>query len=163
MKQKEPFLVTADARFEFQITPETAKSIDIVPNGSEGFHLIQNGKSYKVELVAADYANRKFTVRVNGREHQAEIADKYARLIKKMGLTVGASAKQNIIKAPMPGLVLDVLVKEGQTVQEGDALVILEAMKMENVLKAANDGVIKRIGTEKGNAVDKGALLIEME
>jgi len=67
------------------------------------------------------------------------------------------------IKAPMPGLVLDVLVESGQTITKGDQLLILEAMKMENVLKAAGDGVVKSIEIKKGNTVEKGQILVEME
>ncbi|MCL4157718.1 UNVERIFIED_CONTAM: hypothetical protein GTU68_034634 [Idotea baltica] len=63
----------------------------------------------------------------------------------------------------MPGLILDVLVEEGQSVEKGQALIILEAMKMENVLKAEKEGVIARICVEEGIAVDKKAVLIEME
>ena len=63
----------------------------------------------------------------------------------------------------MPGLVLDVLVTPGQKVEKGDALLILEAMKMENVIKASGEGVVKSIQVTKGAAVDKGQLLVEME
>ena len=66
------------------------------------------------------------------------------------------------VKAPMPGLVLDILVETEQAVSKGDALLILEAMKMENVLKAEGDGVVKSIEVTKGTAVDKGQIIIEM-
>ena len=69
----------------------------------------------------------------------------------------------NDIKAPMPGLILEVNVKEGDEVKEGDYLLVLEAMKMENALTAPRDAVIKSISVEKGQTVEKNQLLIEME
>ncbi|MDX1317201.1 MAG: acetyl-CoA carboxylase biotin carboxyl carrier protein subunit, partial [Xanthomarina gelatinilytica] len=75
----------------------------------------------------------------------------------------GASKKVNEIKAPMPGLILDIHVKEGQEVKEDDALLILEAMKMENVLTSPRDGIIKSISVSKNDTVDKNQLLIEFE
>jgi len=67
------------------------------------------------------------------------------------------------VKAPMPGLVLDILVEPGQSVQKGDNLLILEAMKMENIIKASGSGVVKNIPVHKKDAVEKNQLLIEME
>ena len=69
----------------------------------------------------------------------------------------------NDIKAPMPGLILEVNVEEGAEVQEGDYLLVLEAMKMENTLTAPRDGVVKSVSIKKGETVEKNQLLIEME
>lgn len=81
----------------------------------------------------------------------------------RLGLQAGGGQKINSVKAPMPGLVLEVSVAPGQAVQKGDTLLILEAMKMENVIKAAGEGVVKAIPATKGLAVDKGQVLIEFE
>jgi biotin carboxyl carrier protein len=80
-----------------------------------------------------------------------------------MGLSLGNAQMVNDIKAPMPGLILEVNVKEGDEVKEGDYLLVLEAMKMENALTAPRDAVIKSISVEKGQTVEKNQLLIEME
>lgn len=66
------------------------------------------------------------------------------------------------VKAPMPGLVLDILVEAGQSVNKGDNLLILEAMKMENIIKASGNGVVKNININKKMRL-KNQLLIEME
>ena len=84
-------------------------------------------------------------------------------LVKKMGLSAFVVQKMTNVKAPMPGLIVEVLVKPGETVEKGSQLLILEAMKMENVLKAEDAGIIKSIEVVKGNAVDKGQILIAME
>jgi biotin carboxyl carrier protein len=63
----------------------------------------------------------------------------------------------------MPGLVLNVLVADGDLVQKDTPLLILEAMKMENVIKSATEGVVKRVAAVKGVPVEKGAVLIEFQ
>ncbi len=70
------------------------------------------------------------------------------------------SSKVNEVKAPMPGLVLDIRVSEGDEVKKGDPILVLEAMKMENIIKSPTDGVIKKINVKKGLAVEKNQVLI---
>jgi biotin carboxyl carrier protein len=65
------------------------------------------------------------------------------------------------IKAPMPGLIFDIKVKEGDEVKKGDAVLILEAMKMENILKSPGDGTVKSIKIKKGQSVEKNQVLIQ--
>jgi biotin carboxyl carrier protein len=74
-----------------------------------------------------------------------------------------ASKKVLELKAPMPGLVLNIVVKEGDSISKGDALLVLEAMKMENNIKSPTDGIIKKIHAVKGNAVEKNQLLISFQ
>jgi biotin carboxyl carrier protein len=83
--------------------------------------------------------------------------------MERMGIEEGADATSKDLRAPMPGKVLEVLVQEGQSVEEGEAMLVLEAMKMENVLRAGAAGVVSMIGVEAGNAVEKEAVLISME
>jgi biotin carboxyl carrier protein len=64
------------------------------------------------------------------------------------------------IKAPMPGLVLKLLVKEGDTVKKNDPVLILEAMKMENVIKSPGDATVSKIHAQEKTAVEKGQLLV---
>ena len=80
-----------------------------------------------------------------------------------MGLSLGSSQLQNTVKAPMPGLILDIKYNEGDSVKEGDYVMVLEAMKMENTLVAPKDGVIKSIKAKKGDSVSKNQLLIEFD
>jgi biotin carboxyl carrier protein len=81
-------------------------------------------------------------------------------LLKSLGFDDLNAKKVNEIKAPMPGLVLDVRVSEGDTVKKGDAILVLEAMKMENIIKSPTDGIIKKINVKKGVAVEKNQVLI---
>jgi biotin carboxyl carrier protein len=77
-----------------------------------------------------------------------------------MGFGTGASSKANDVKAPMPGLIVGVMVDIGQAVKKGDTLVILEAMKMENAIKAGGDGVVKKVAVSTGDKVDKNQVLV---
>ncbi|MBN8680835.1 MAG: biotin/lipoyl-binding protein [Chitinophagales bacterium] len=164
MDKKEPFNITVNGgQHEFSFMPEEAKNLDIVPDGAGKYQIIYQERSYKAELLEADYQARQFSFRINGAKYTLHIADHYERLVKQLGLHTASGVKQNTIKAPMPGLVLNIMVAPGQSVSKGDALLILEAMKMENVLKAANDGTVKSIAVQKGAAVEKGQLLLEME
>src|SRR5579871_3456549 len=103
------------------------------------FHILHDQKSYRAEVVKADRATKTFQLKINNKLHTVEVKDKFDLLLEKMGMTGSASAKVNNVKAPMPGLVIDMKVKVGDTVKAGDALLILEAMKMENILKAHGD------------------------
>ncbi len=72
-------------------------------------------------------------------------------------------ADPHIILSFIPGTVLDVLVKPGQSVNKGDDLMILDAMKMQNQLKCSIDGKVKRIAVKKGDKVSKGTVLLELK
>lgn len=162
--KKDPFkIVVNGGQYAFEIMPEQAQSLDLIPNGEANVHLLRNNQAYRVEIVSADAAGRNYVLRVNGSVFTVDIADYYDRLVQQLGLAVGGSLKINSVKAPMPGLVISILVTPGQTVQKGDPLVILEAMKMENVIKAAGDGVVKNVHAQKGHPVDKGHMLLEFE
>ncbi len=158
-----PFHLQVNGQHEFDLQPDQIKELNLIPDGEGRYHLLLEGRSYHARLEAVDYANRQYTFRINGSKYTVHIADQYDQLVQQLGLSVGGSQKENTVKAPMPGLVLNVLVQPGQIVQKGDALLILEAMKMENVLKAVSDGVVKTVRAIKGSTVDKGALLLEME
>ena len=129
---------------------------------SEGnFHILYKNKSYRAEVVKADKATKTFQLKINNKIHTVELKDKFDLLLEKMGMANGASAKMNNIKAPMPGLVIDMKVKAGDVVKAGDALLILEAMKMENIIKSPGDATIKNVKAKKGDTVEKGQVLIE--
>ena len=136
---------------------------DIVEEKPGRFHILKNNKSYTAEIVSADIAEKKCTIKVNGNNYSFELKDRFDELLKNLGMDklVGASVKE--IKAPMPGLVLNILVKVGDSVKKGDAILVLEAMKMENNIKSQTDGTVKKIAVEKGNAVEKNQVMVLFE
>ncbi|TKC05188.1 acetyl-CoA carboxylase biotin carboxyl carrier protein subunit [Pedobacter frigoris] len=124
-------------------------------------HFIYDNKSYRIELVSENKADKTAEVKVNGRIYQVTIEDQYDQLLKQLGLDNSQSSKVKEIKAPMPGLVLNVIVAEEQEVQKGDSLLVLEAMKMENIIKSPTDGIVKKILIKKGDKVEKNEILIQ--
>ena len=147
----------------FPINDQEIKDLDARNLAADHQHIISDNKNYDALLESIDMVNRTMTVNVNGSSYHIEIKDEYDDLLHEMGLDVVPEVKMTDVKAPMPGLVLKVMVKVGDTVVKGDNLVILEAMKMENVLQAEGDGVVKSIEVNKGDTVDKTQVLIEME
>lgn len=125
------------------------------------FHVLAGGKSYNIDLVKFNTEEKTLVLKVNSVKFSLQVKDKFDELLHNLGMDNLAAKKVNDIKAPMPGMVLNVLVKEGDAVKKGDALLVLEAMKMENILKSPSDGVIKKIAAVKGNAVEKNQLLIQ--
>jgi len=161
--KSEPFNLNVNGRFQFDLQPSEVQNLDLHSDGNGHHHILIDGKAYHLDDIELDYHNRHFIFRIGGNRYEVNIADHYDRLVKQLGLQKGGHQKINAVKAPMPGLVLNILVEPGQDIQKGDAIIILEAMKMENVLKSAGDGRVKAIKVQKGQPVDKGQLLIEME
>jgi biotin carboxyl carrier protein len=129
---------------------------------SEGyFHILHNNRSYRAEVVKADHKTKSFLIKINGSIYPVELKDRFDLLLEKMGMNSGSSGKVNNIKAPMPGLIIELKVKSGDVVKPGDVLLILEAMKMENIIKSPGEGVVKTVKIKKGESVEKNQVLIE--
>lgn len=134
---------------------------DIIKIRDDVYHLLKDNISFNLEIVKHVPEEKKLVVKINNTTYTLDIKDKYDDLLHSLGLDSLATKKVNDIKAPMPGMVLNILVTEGQEVKKGDPLIVLEAMKMENILKSPTDGVIKKIAINKGIAVEKNQILIQ--
>lgn len=157
------YKVNVNDSFQFDFDKEQVSQLDAVSIETNKFHILNHNTPFKAEIVSANFNQKSYTVKVNNNTYTVAIADALDVLIKKMGFEVGATKQVNAIKAPMPGLILEISVSVGQSVKENDSLLILEAMKMENSFLSPRDGIIKSISVSKGDAVDKGQLLIELE
>lgn len=154
--------ITVDDIYNIDLS-EHAGDLDIIQTPDGSYHLIHDHQSYRVELLSHDMNAKTMTLSINGHEVALQIKDKSDELIEQLGFELAATQKVKDIKAPMPGLVLDILTEVGATVEEGTPLLILEAMKMENVIKSPGEGVVKSINVNIKDAIDKGSIMIEME
>jgi biotin carboxyl carrier protein len=142
---------------------DTSFVIDRVKSSATHWHILKNGKSYNIEILKVDKIGKQVDLKLNGKLNSIKITDQFDALLKSLGMDSLAAKKVLELKAPMPGLVLNIAVNEGDTIAKGDAILILEAMKMENIIKSPTAGVIKKIHAVKGNAVEKNQLLISFQ
>jgi biotin carboxyl carrier protein len=155
--------------FEIESSPdglmldEESFAWDLVEIADGYFHILYNNKSYKAEVVKSDRPTKSFTFKINNHLHTVEVKDKFDLLLEKLGMSAAAGNKVNTIKAPMPGLIIDVKIQAGDAVKLNDPLLILEAMKMENVLKSPGEGIVKTVTVKKGDKVEKNQVLIEFQ
>ena len=135
-----------------------------------------NGNEYSVSVEEAE--NNMLNVNVNGTDYQVEAEDivvkkapaarprpkaimqAEAPVAAGSDANVGAGGAEKPIKTPLPGVVLDVFVKEGDAVKAGQKILLLEAMKMEKNIEADKDGVVKAVKVKKGDSVQEGDVLM---
>ncbi|MCB9188947.1 MAG: acetyl-CoA carboxylase biotin carboxyl carrier protein subunit [Flavobacteriales bacterium] len=148
--------------FDFKGNKELLKIVERSTD-DKSFVVNLKGKKYEARVLRMDNTTKEVLLKLNGETITLKIEDQYDMLLKSMGMGAGAVKKINDMKAPMPGVVLEIKVKAGQEVAKDEAIVVLEAMKMENLLKSPVDGVIKSIEVEKGETVEKNRVLVNFE
>jgi pyruvate carboxylase subunit B len=130
--------------------------------GGGRYVLIVEGRSAPVVVEAGARAGT-LRVTLGGQARTVRVQDEQDLLLERFGLEEDVAAGEREVRAPMPGLVLKVLVEEGEAVAADQGLVVLEAMKMENELRASAAGTVATIHATPGEPVDKDALLIELD
>ncbi len=164
------YYVTIDGRtFEVELAPDHVSVDGTVVRAelaqqpeSEIHHLLVDGRSYP--LVASRGNGRgNWVLVVDGHRLEADVVDERGRAIRRITGASAAPAGPKPVRAPMPGLIVRVDVEVGQTVKQGQGVVIMEAMKMENELKAEAPGIVSKVLVKPGQAVEKGAVLVEFE
>jgi biotin carboxyl carrier protein len=158
----EKYKAIVNENFEFSLTSKDLETLDVISDSTKS-NIVYNNKSIEVKTLETDFHKRLYTVSINGNRYQVRIENELDALISEMGLSLGNASVEDEVHAPMPGLILEVNVFEGDTIKKGDFLCVLEAMKMENTLTAPRDGIIKSVNIAKGETVEKGKLLIELE
>jgi acetyl/propionyl-CoA carboxylase alpha subunit len=140
---------------------DVSLDLDMSDLGNQHFHVIENHKSFEAELLELNKEENYALIKVNTNVYRFDVSDQYDILLKEMGLD---KLNQHIVKelkAPMPGLALQVMVQAGDEIKKGDNLLVLEAMKMENILKAQADATVKSILIKAGDKVEKNQVLIQ--
>lgn len=157
------YKVKVNNNIELDISDEILSNTDAVQTSEKTYHILQDNTSYLAEIKSSNFNKKLYTININSNIYEVAILNPLDILIKDMGLSFGKTKHVNSVKAPMPGLILDINVKNGQKVKEDETLLILGAMKMENIILSPRDGIIKSIAVNKGDAIEKGQLLIEFE
>jgi biotin carboxyl carrier protein len=133
--------------------------VDGKKTGFTNYSLIVDNRSFEVEV---DVKEDEYRVVVDGRNYHIDLIDE--RRVRLGGLQSGIQlqGRQNV-SVPMPGKIIAVLVSEGDTVEKGQGLVIVEAMKMENEVRCPINGEVKEVRVKPGDAVEAGAVLAVVE
>lgn len=147
-----------------EISEDDLAHADVVQVSPDTLHFISGHRSYLVQLVSQDYERKIYVLRINGKEMTIRLRDPIESRIHAMGFDVNRNhVKLKQVISPMPGMVLKVLVREGEEIKEGQSVIVLEAMKMENVLSAPMQGSVSKIHVQEKKNVDKGQILVELE
>ena len=144
------YSVSVDETYNFEFTEADIKDLDVLDLSGAKKHILEKGKSTSAEVLKSNFFKKTYSVEIDSSVHTVKISGELEKLIKDMGLSAKTSKAVKDIKAPMPGLILEVNVVPGQEVKEGSYLLVLEAMKMENTLMAPRDGVVKEVAVKKG-------------
>ncbi|MBL0130392.1 MAG: acetyl-CoA carboxylase biotin carboxyl carrier protein subunit [Chitinophagaceae bacterium] len=161
-ESKTTYKVTAN-EFEFSFTWEQIEAANLVQRSPVDFHILKDHRSVNAQLIEADRDAKHLTLEVEGERFTIEIREELDQMLEKMGFGLITNKHIKEIKAPMPGLVLEIAVTEGQEVTEGQKILILAAMKMENSILIHTTATIKKIKVSAGQAVEKGQVLVELE
>ncbi len=162
---------TVNEKFQFKLEQQDGAwlinglpaTIDAVTSGTGVLSILYRGKSYEAIIENIDRKEKSLLISINRQRYQIALAEPMDLLLREMGFDAASHKKAEPIKAPMPGMVLRVLVTPGQQIEKGDAVLVLEAMKMENVLKTSTAATVKNIRVAERTAVGKGDVLIELE
>jgi pyruvate carboxylase subunit B len=138
---------------------ELAADISTLP-GSDRQHLRLGGRSL---ALFARRVDDEWLVELEGRLFEVRVEDERTRHIRELAQHAMPTDGVRELRAPMPGLVVRIEVEEGQDVEEGDGLVVMEAMKMENELRADAAGRVVAIAVTAGQAVERDAVLLRLE
>lgn len=169
-QNKEQIIFNRESDKEFnvssvQVNKITCDSIELdatIENSADGFSFIKmKDKNYHVEVVSVH--QNEYELRVNGVSYSFSVETPFSLKRKKMLAAQKNESTTIRLKAPMPGKILEIMIKTGDTVKVGDTLLILEAMKMQNAILASTKGVIKKVLVKEGDNTSKSDLLIEME
>ena len=142
---------------------DPAKGIEIIQRDAETLWIVTPNKVHTFRCLHIDRGTKEITLLHKGNKHTLKISEPIDEILASMGLQDALTPKIDWVKAPMPGLVLDIKVQPGDTIKKGDTLLILEAMKMENAIKSPIDATVKSVEVAPQQAVDKNAILVHFQ
>ncbi len=128
-------------------------------NGQPLYSLIVNGESFEGYVYPDE---ERWQVLLLGRSYSVNIEDEREKRLRTSEAGLASSIRKFTLKAPMPGLVVTVRVSEGQQVEKGQILFILESMKMQNELRAPYAGTVTRLKIKAGESVQQKQILLNL-
>jgi biotin carboxyl carrier protein len=146
----------------FEVNSDELSQLDIIQNQDGSYSMIDQNISYHIEIIRSDYLEKTYTLKVNDKEISLELKNELDIQIESMGYISKEGVSGGIVSSPMPGLVVKTSIQEGQEVEKGQALLVLEAMKMENVIKSPVNGVVSKVWVANGDSVLKKQVLLEI-
>jgi len=159
VSDKHEFLT--DKKMDYYLVNNKKEKFDIEKIEMSSLHIIHDNKPYQVDLSAYDLSEGKMVIIVNGKKYNVIVADENETLYRKIGSIKKDIPGETFLKAPMPGMIVEVKVVEGQVVEKDDTLIVLKAMKMENVLKSPISGTINKIMVVENQKIEKDTALIQ--
>jgi biotin carboxyl carrier protein len=126
-------------------------------NGQRVFSLIIDGKSYEAHVNPADEG---WEILLRGRFYSAQVEDEREKRLRASAGGRAIEGGEYHLKAPMPGLIIAVMVEDGMRIEKGQVLIILESMKMQNELKSPKAGTVTRIKVKPGERVEQKSTLL---
>ncbi len=136
---------------------------EVLEISSQQAKVLVNGREYLVNLKEFGLSNLKIVATAGSQTTQPPLkSEKTAEVQVSPAVRSSGAESSGIVKAPLPGLILNVLVKENDPVKAGQTVIVMEAMKMENQIQAPLDGVVKKVLVKNGDTIAEGDLLIEI-
>jgi biotin carboxyl carrier protein len=134
----------------------------ILQKDGDNYRFLYKEKLYDIKVLKYQVDEKSYTLKINGYTTKVKQSNELDMLIAQLGFNKPPKKELKEITAPMPGLVKEIFVKEGDAIVSGDNLFILEAMKMENIIKSAGEGTISKILVVQGEKVEKGTVLAKL-
>ncbi|MBM4355924.1 MAG: pyruvate carboxylase subunit B, partial [Deltaproteobacteria bacterium] len=147
-----------------QLKPR-ATQVEAVQEGGRTFHVTVDRKPHEVQVqqAAGDGGGRRLTLLLDGKERMEVVVQPKGGAKRKSRGQAGGGAGAGTITAPMPGMIVKVMVKEGDAVEKGSLLLVLEAMKMQNEIKSPVTGKVRKVAVAAGDSIETRGIMLEIE
>ncbi len=136
-------------------------NVDLVKVGPAEYSVLHKGRSYNIEVIPGREP-KHYTVNTLYFTNEIEVVDAETRYIRSRENAAGGHVS-NIIRSPMPGKIVKILVATGDMVEAGQTVIIVSAMKMESEFKASKAGIVSEIPVAEGDTVDSNQVLVVIE
>jgi biotin carboxyl carrier protein len=134
----------------------------IESENNDNYRIVKDGVEYDIDIISVNTETKSIQTLINGKSFEITLEDEFDAIVNKLGFKNKAKNTEKIVKAHMPGLIINIHVKNGDTVLKGQKILTLEAMKMENIIKATDTITIKEVKVKKGNTVEKNDILFDI-